>query len=254
MTAQKSPETSGLVTDDTLLGGRLCLRQPVDGYRVAVDPVLLAATIPARAGERILDVGSGVGAAALCLVYRVPGCQVDGIEIQSDLVAIAVENAAANGVTDTVHFIEGNISTPPTGMRSGSFDHVMTNPPYLQTTESRKPPSSSKAVATIEQEIDLDSWLSYCIRMTRSRGTVTVVHRADRLDDVVRILSTKCGALMVFPLWPKAGEDAKRVIVRATVGRETPLRLVPGLIMHEESGDYTPAAQAILFAAATLEV
>jgi len=262
MTADKPSESSDLVggsasdsvTEDSLFGGQLILRQPAEGYRVAVDPVLLAATIPAKPGESVLDVGSGVGAAALCLVYRVPGCHVDGIEIQSDLAVLAVGNAVANGVADTVRFTEGDIGAMPTGPGPGTFDHVMTNPPYLRAADSRNPSSSSKTTATVEQDIDLDSWLGHCIQMARPRGTVTVIHRADRLDDVVGILSVKCGALVVFPLWPKAGEDAKRVVVRATVGRDTPLRLVPGLVLHDEHGDYTPEAQAVLRAAAALEV
>tara|TARA_B100000029_G_scaffold496718_1_gene563384 strand:+ start:798 stop:1586 length:789 start_codon:yes stop_codon:yes gene_type:complete len=262
MTARKSPEApdpdggsdAGPVTEGTLFGGRLRLCQPADGYRVAVDPVLLAAAIPATAGDRVLDAGSGVGAAALCLAHRLPGCRVEGIEIQPSLTALAVENAESNGVTETVRFTEGDIGASPANLEPGAFDHVMTNPPYLRADESRSPRSSSKAIATVEQELDLDAWLGNCIRMTRPRGTVTVIHRADRLDDVIRALSVECGALVVFPLWPKAGEDAKRMIVRATVGRETPLRLAPGLVLHDENGDYTREAEAILRDAAALEL
>jgi len=255
MTAPTSPDPpAAATTEDALLGGHVQLRQPADGYRVAIDPILLAAAVPAHPGETILDVGAGVGAAALCLAHRVPGCQVTGIEVQPALAALAHENAALNGLSKAVRFVAGDITAPPANLKPVAFDHVMTNPPYLRAADSRIPPSSTKAIATVEQDIDLASWLSICVRGTKPPGTVTVIHRADRLDDVVQALSASCGALIVYPLWPKAGADAKRLIVRATVGRETPLRLSAGLILHQETGTYTPAAQTILRDAAALDL
>ena len=255
MTAPTSPDpTAAETTEDALLGGQLRLRQPADGYRVAVDPVLLAAAVPANPGETILDAGAGVGAAALCLAHRVSGCRTTGIEIQTALAALARENAELNGLSEAVRFVEGDIAAPPASLKPAPFDHVMTNPPYLRAAESRIPPSSAKAIATVEQDIDLAAWLGICIRMTRPQGTVTVIHRADRLDDVVRALGASCGALIVYPLWPRAGADAKRMIVRGTIGRETPLRLSPGLILHQDNGDYTPETQAILRTAAALNL
>ena len=261
MTAPTSPDPpaaaappAAATTEDALLGGQLQLRQPADGYRVAIDPVLLAAAVPAQPGETILDVGAGVGAAALCLAHRVPGCQVTGIEVQTALAVLAQENAALNGFSEAVQFVAGDITAPPASLEPAEFDHVMTNPPYLRATDTRIPPSSAKAIATVEQDIELASWLSLCVRRTKPRGTVTVIHRADRLDDVVRALSESCGALIIYPLWPKAGADAKRLIIRAAVGRETPLRLSPGLILHQDTGTYTPTTQSILHDAAALNL
>lgn len=247
MTAPIAPEPADAgTTEDTLLGGSLRIRQPTHGYRVAVDPILLAAAVPARSGDSVLEAGTGIGAAALCLAHRVPGCRIVGIEIQQTLAVIAEENAAANGFAESIRILEGDITAPPTELRPAAFDHVMTNPPYLRASESRISPSSAKAVATVELDFDLAAWLGFCVGMAKPRGTVTVVHRADRLDDVVAILSESCGALVVFPLWPKAGEDAKRMIVRGMVGRETPLRLSAGLALHDDTGGFTPEAEAVL--------
>ena len=145
---------AGTTTADTLLDGRLHLRQPADGYRVAVDPVLLAAAIPATSGDAVLDVGTGVGAAALCLAQRVPGCRIVGIEIQPSLAALAQANAAANACAESVQVVEGDIAqgdvTKPlaalemAGLATAGFDHVMTNPPYLRAGDSRVPASPSK--------------------------------------------------------------------------------------------------------------
>ncbi len=247
MTARASPEPTGDgITEDALLGGRIRLRQPARGYRVAVDPVLLAAAVPAAAGETVLDAGAGTGAAALCLARRVAACRVTGLEVQPDLAVLAAGNAALNGLSDAVRIREGHVAALRSGPEPGGFDHAMTNPPYLRARESRVPPSAAKAAATVEGDTGLASWLRICAGAVRPRGTVTVIHRADRLDEIVPVLSESCGELVVFPLWPRRGADARRAIVRGAVGRGTPLRLAPGLVLHEDGGGYTPAAEAVL--------
>ena len=253
MTARPSPESDGGgTTADTLLGGRVRLRQPAAGYRVAVDPVLLAAAVPAAAGETVFDAGAGTGAAALCLARRVAACRVVGLEIQPELAALAVENAALNGMSDVVRVFEGDVAAPPPDVGRAGFDHAMTNPPYRRASESRRPSSATKAIATVERDVGLASWLRFCAGAVRPRGTITVIHRADRLDEIVPALSESCGGLVVFPLWPRRNEDARRVIVRGAVNRDTPLRMAPGLVLHRDDGSYTPAAEAVLRAGAAL--
>src|SRR5687767_14919301 len=90
------------VSADGLLGGRLRLYQPRRGYRVAIDPVLLAAAVAAEPGERVLDAGAGTGAASLCLAARVPGCVVTGVERDPELLALAMANVGANGMRERV--------------------------------------------------------------------------------------------------------------------------------------------------------
>ena len=86
------------LTADRFLDGRLTILQPKDGYRAAMDPVLLAAAIPAKAGERALELGCGAGVASLCLARRVPGLHVTGLEVQAAYADLARRNAEANGI------------------------------------------------------------------------------------------------------------------------------------------------------------
>src|SRR6185503_13495505 len=92
-------------SDDTLLGGRVKLRQPVDGYRVAIDPVILAAAVPAGAQDRVIDIGCGTGAASLCLAARVPNCRGVGLERDHALAELARDNVARNGFADRLAVI-----------------------------------------------------------------------------------------------------------------------------------------------------
>lgn len=243
------------LSEDRLLGGRVHLIQPVAGYRVAIDPVLLAAAVPAVPGNTVLDVGAGVGAAALCLARRVPDCRVSGIEIQRDLVRIAGENVVRNDFVGRVDIMVGDLTRPPPRLAAGTFDHVMTNPPYLDAGRGHPSPHPGRAAASVESAGDFAAWAEFCLRMARPRGSVTIVHRADRLDEIIAGLRGEAGGITVYPLWPDAAgsRPAKRVIVQARKGVATPMRILPGLALHDGNG-YTPRAEAILRDGAGLEL
>ncbi|MBF0130440.1 MAG: methyltransferase [Alphaproteobacteria bacterium] len=227
-------------TEDALLGGRIRLRQPLHGYRAAIDPVLLAAAVPLRDGDLVADVGLGTGAAALCLAARMPGVRVVGLEIQPDLVRLARDNAAGNGLADRVRVVEGDIATPPPGMTAEHFDVVMTNPPF--GAAGTRPPDPQRATAHAGNDPDLlGPWLRFCLLLLRPKGRLVLIHRADRLDELLAHLRAppplgRLGAIEIIPLWPREGEPARRVIVRGRKGLKSPLVLLPGLTLHEGTG------------------
>lgn len=233
-------------SDDTLLGGRVVLKQPLSGYRAAIDPVFLAAAVPAGPGDLVLDVGAGVGAAALCLVRREPGSSVRGIELQRDLVRLATENVIANGLNGRVDVMVGDLLRPPPRLSPGAFAHVMANPPYLPGGAATPPPDAGKARANVEGEAQLADWVRFALTMVRPKGSVTFIHRADRLEALLGAMTGKAGDITVFPLWPGNGKAASRVILRARKGVANPTRLLPGLVLHEPDGRYTAAADAVL--------
>lgn len=240
------PDDGKLHTSDSLLGGRVLLRQPEGGYRVAVDPVLLAAAVPAAATGTLLDVGTGVGAAALCFSHRVPGTRVTGLELQPKIADMARENVASNDVADRVEILTGDLLRPPEALAAGGFDHVIANPPYLPAGRADAPPDTSKAAANVEGEAGLADWVGFMLRMAAPKGGITLIHRADRLDELLALLHGRAGGIVVFPLWPKRGREAKRVLVRARPGVKTPARLGPGLVLHGDDGEYTADALSIL--------
>ncbi|HUI17911.1 MAG TPA: methyltransferase [Alphaproteobacteria bacterium] len=243
------------ITEDALLGGRVRLNQLAAGYRVAIDPVLLAAAVPARAGEQVLDVGTGVGAAALCLATRVANCRVAGLELQRSLVRLANDNAKLNRLDDRVVVMEGDLLHPPPRLAPGSFDHVMTNPPHLERGRGTVSPSPGRNAANLEGEAQLSTWIAFCLTMVRAQGSISVIHRADRLEAVLAGLYHKAGEIVVFPLWPMAdGRAARRVIVRARKGVETPTRLAHGLALHRADGRFTEAVEAVLRKGEALEL
>lgn len=235
------------LTEDALLGGRVRLLQSRRGYRVAVDAVLLAAAAHPRLGERVLDLGTGVGSVALCIAKRVPDCTIFGVELQPALAQLAQRNATRNGVGDRVHTIVHDIAQPlPAEL--GSFEQVVTNPPYMAAAAADPPPDRSKALATVESSADLQRWLEVATGALKPHGTLTLIHRADRLEEIAaHLVRLRWGALTVKRLPP-----APRVLVRARRGPPS-VGESPPLVLHRPEGGYTEAAEAVLRHAAALD-
>lgn len=244
-------------TDDGFLGSRLQMLQPAKGYRAGLDAVLLAASIPARKGERVLEAGSGVGVASLCLASRVAGLDVCGLELQPDLVRIARENARRNALQARATFIEGDIGQQvrdlvTQGLEPQSWDHVFANPPYHDPASAALPPDAGKAQAHVTLGSELGDWVRFACTMVKPKGTVSFVHRADALASLLAALEGHVGGIEIFPLWPAQGKPASRVILRGIRGSRAPLMLRPGLVLHGRDGRFTERADDILRNAAAL--
>ncbi len=235
------------VSHDYLLGGAVILKQPVDGYRAAVDAVLLAASVSinSRRDQKILDVGAAVGSAGLCVARRLPDAKVTGIELQDDLYALFCRNVVENALTGRVNPVHGDINDRALPLIAESFDQVISNPPYY--AGGTRPSNESRAKAHQEGTADLKDWISFCLKMVRQKGRITLVHRADHLDRIVGLLHGRAGDMTVYPIWSKADADAPlRVIVSARKGVASPLTMRRGIVLHDEAGAYTPQTDALL--------
>ena len=233
---------SDSLTRDGFLGGRVMAWQPRDGYRAATDPVFLAAACPAVAGDRVLDLGCGVGVAALCLAARVPGVAITGVERQAEYAALARRNG--------VDVVEADLSELPSDLRARSFDHVIANPPYFGAGEGTAARDTGREAALREQT-PLADWLRVARARLRPGGWLTAIHLAERLPDVLAGLDG-FGSISVLPLAPRVARPASRVMVRARKGGRGKFVLLPPILLHEgvthlrDGDDFSATARAVL--------
>jgi tRNA1(Val) A37 N6-methylase TrmN6 len=236
-------------TTDAFLGGRLSVLQPANGYRAGADPVFLAAAVPARPGERILELGCGAGVALLCLLARVPEAHLTGVERDPGTAELARGNVARNGLAAEI--LCEDIARPSAALRAQSFDHVMANPPFFDRSRGSRATLDTREAAR-GLEVPLETWADAAIRRLAPGGTFTIVNRTEQLPACLAALDGRVGDLVVKPLAPRAARPAKLFLLQAKKGARGPFCLAPPLILHQgdrhaaDGDSYTEEAAAIL--------
>lgn len=238
------------ISEDRLLDGQVLLRQPVGGYRAGMDAVLLAAALEARPGEELVEFGCGAGGALLCAAWRLPGVRLTGYEKDPAAADLARENIAANAMDGTVEVETADISRLGAGHGA---DQVFFNPPFFDDPSALRAPKDAKREAWLTGDAPLGVWVQAAARSLSAKGRLTLIHRADRLGDILHALERSFGSVVIKPVQPRADRPAKRVIVAARIGGRAPLVLLPPLVLHAGEGHSTEA-DAILRGRAVVEM
>ena len=243
------------LTRDAFLRGRIWMYQPRSGYRAGIDPVLLAAAAPVRDGQEVLDLGCGAGAAALCLLARVPGARVTGLEIQPEYCELAERNARENGVD--FHPVLGDAGDGGRALAGRNFDHVITNPPYYRAGAHTLASDAGRQRALGEQ-VPLADWIATAAKRLKPRGYLHMIQRPDRVPDMLAGCAGRLGSLELLPLPPRAGRAPELVILRARKDGRAAFRLHAPLVLHQDDvhlgngKNYSPAILAVQRDAAAL--
>jgi tRNA1(Val) A37 N6-methylase TrmN6 len=227
------------------MGGRLTLEQPVHGYRAGMDAALLAAAAASLPGAHAGELGCGVGAALLSVAARRPDWDLDGVERDEAMAAIASRNAARNGLAPRVRVLVAD------GLAKGEpafepRDVIFSNPPFFDDLTAVRPPHPARMGAYVAGA-PLRDWLKAMLRLTSLKGRIALIHRADRLGDLLMLLQGRAGDVAVHPVRPHPAAAAKRVVVTARRGSRGATRLFPGLTLHATKGEaaFTEEAAAI---------
>jgi len=232
------------VTHDHLLNEAVKITQPADGYRVGTDTVLLAAAISTATG-RVLDLGAGVGGVSLCLAHRLNELQITAVEKHADLAALAQENADVNAVANRLRILTTDIRELPSVL-AGSFDHVVSNPPY-HNSHGTRPRNADRALAHMGEETDMVDWVKAAVWAAKPRAKITFICRADRVPELISLFEQNgAGEAVLFPLWPRHSSPAGRVILQVRRDVEGPGAVLPGLVLHRDDGGFTDAATQIM--------
>lgn len=211
-------------TTDLFLNGLVTAIQPSKGYRAGVDAVLLAASVPAKSGETVLELGCGVGVASLCLAARVAGLEITGVELQPDYAAIA----AQNGLT----VVNADLRTLPPDLRKRQFTHVMMNPPYFDRAAGSAAPDAGRDIA-MGGDTPLGDWMDVAIKRLAPKGYFTMILRVERLPEVLAALLGRIGSVVVRPIAARADSAPHLFLLQARHSGRAPFRLMSPLIMHD---------------------
>ncbi|MFK7763295.1 MAG: tRNA1(Val) (adenine(37)-N6)-methyltransferase [Roseobacter sp.] len=234
------------LTQDAFLGGKVHLWQPKSGYRAGVDPVLLAATVPAKPGDRILDLGCGVGAAALCLAARVPDLALTGVEIKEEYASLARRNGGRS-----FDVVTADLENLPDEVKQRQFDHVLVNPPYYDRGASRAAMDPVREAA-LGEATPLTTWVKVAAKRLAPKGYAHFIHRVERLPEILHTMTGRLGSIEVLPLSPRQGRAAELIIVRGRKNGRGAFRLHAPLILHagqvheKDADSYVPRVKAAL--------
>lgn len=224
----------------TLLNGRVTLMQSINGLRASTDSVLLAAAVQAKSGDKILDMGCGTGAVGLCVLARLHhlNLELTGIDIQPDMVELASQNGEGHQAT----FICEDVAQKYIFDRE-TFNHIVMNPPYYEEGIRQPSPDDAREMAYTG---DLSVWIESAVHWVRQGGTLTMIHRADALDEILQLMDRRFGAIEIWPIYSKPSEPAIRVIVRGIRNRKTPLVIKPPIILFDDKGQPSEQSNGLL--------
>lgn len=240
---------SGQFTEDAFLGGQLRLRQPKSGHRVGHDAMLLAAATSAHSGDRVADLGAGVGAAGLAVAKRVAGIDLVLVEIDTVLADLARGNAAANAIVADVIALDVTSAAgafAAAGLPPDSVDIVLMNPPFNDSVRHRASPDKAREIAHVATAATLEGWIHASRRILKSGGVLTLIWRADGLAEVLAELDRGFGGLTILPVHGDAAAPAIRVLVRAIKGGKAPPRILAALMLNDKPGVPNKQVQEIL--------
>jgi tRNA1(Val) A37 N6-methylase TrmN6 len=213
-----------------MLGGKVQVHQPVQGYRAGTDPVLLAASIPAKPGQSVLELGCGAAPGLCCLGVRVPGLHLRGIELQPGYADLARRNLAGNDLTGEIW--QGDLSAPPAAMKAERFDHVIANPPYFEGGKRIVAEDGGREIA-LAGETPLPSWVKLGAKRLKPRGYLTIIQRAERLPELMSAMQSCLGAIELLPLVPRVGRPPRLILIRARKEGRAPFKFHAPVILHD---------------------
>ena len=210
------------------------MMQPARGYRAGMDAVLLAASLSAKAGDRLAEAGCGAGAVLLCAAHRLAECEFTGFERDVEALELARRGVEANGMGGRVSLFSHDVGERPAELEN-AFDQSFSNPPFFEPGTVRLPIPERQAAYIAETP--LKAWILFLHHVTKPGGRITLIHRSALLGDLLELLGPRTGEIEVLPIRPAPGEAAGRVLIRARKGlRRGPVTLYDGLALHDAPG------------------
>lgn len=239
--------TSGGETCDKILGGRLALFQPRDGYRFSVEAILLGRFATVRARDRVLELGAGCGVISVMIAALYRPREVVAVEIQPEMAETIARNAATNRLM-TLRAVCADIRQRKiAGVEAASFDLVVANPPYRAAATGRENPGTGRRLARGESAATLADFVVASRRYACNGARVAFVFAARRVAELISTMRSKrLEPKRIRFVHSRLATPATVVLVEARVGGGVEASVEPPLILYERPGIYTAEAKALL--------
>jgi tRNA1Val (adenine37-N6)-methyltransferase len=246
MPGHLSPPSSN-ETFDTLFGGKIRIVQEKGGYRFSIDSILLAGFIVLRRGDKVIDLGTGVGIIPLILAQKGTGAeQFVGVEIQQKLAELAKRNVFINGLEALITIYQGDIRELNDVFLPSSFDVVVTNPPYYQVASGRTNPYFQKAIARHEITCTIDNVLQRARYLLKEGGRFFVIFPAQRAITLLdRLRSATLEPKRLRWVHSREGAEAKFILTESYKGGGEGVEVLAPLYVYSVTGNYTPEMKTL---------
>ncbi len=224
-------------TRDAFLGGRLFVAQPARGFRAGLDSVLLGAAVRPHA-SRLLDLGSGVGTAALVALADRPQMQATLVEADPAMAALAAENVLANGMAERARVLTLDLTgrgaeRSAAGLEADHYESVIANPPFFDPRRGSAP-VPARAGARHMAAAQLDLWVRAAAGHAAPDGEAIFIYPAAGVPALLAACTGRFGALTLLPLSPREGDAAHRVLLRGIKGSRAPFTLLATRVLHHD--------------------
>lgn len=225
--------------DDLIRGGLRIIQSP-ESFCFSMDAVLLANFASVKKGDRVVDLGTGTAVIPLLISTRSQVSKIIGLEIQEDSVERAKRTVRGNCLEDLIEIIQLDIDEAERVLGVGKFDLVVSNPPYLPVGRGVQNQTDPIAIARHELCCNLETVVHAASRLVKYGGRVAMVHRPDRLTDII-IEMSNC---QLFPrrmqmVYPRPDKRPNMVLIEAQYGSKPELVILEPFIVYNENGVYT---------------
>jgi tRNA1(Val) A37 N6-methylase TrmN6 len=224
----------------------LFIIQKKEAFRFGVDAILLSHFVKVKRNQRVLDMGTGTGILPLLIAAKTEASWITGLEIQADIAAMARRSVEGNGLAHRIEIVEGDIKNVTSLLGAATYDVVVTNPPYTPVGSGLKNPHDSKAIARHELYCTLEDVLKNGARMLKPQGEFYMVHRPDRLTDIMEgMRRLKIEPKILRMVSPREGDAPSLILIKGIKNGKPGLVIMPQLVIYNKNGQYTPETQRI---------
>ncbi len=225
-----------------LLNKNLKIIQRSDYFNFSIDSLLISEFVNIQKNtKKILDLGTGNAAIPLFLSKKT-SAKIYGIEIQEISYKLALRNININDLNEQIYIIYDNMKNYLNYFNMGSFDIVISNPPFFRINKNTNFLNNLKqlSIARHEVEINLEELIKIASELVKDRGYFYLVHRADRLSEILNnLIKYRFEAKKIKFCYTTKYKNAKIVLIEAIKNGKTGLTILPPLIINKENGEYT---------------